>query len=263
MCVLYVGLKFSLTIDYASSSPAKSTCRCLCSHTQLALTVDTLYTAWHFRQLCTTANTQAGSVLHWAALVAPSAWRSRITHTSASASSCPYASASRSTVTQHTQAATQTFTVTLPYQILRLADAHRSSWLKSQRHAPSSLNVFNSSLPLRQVSLNSRYGNSLSLLSQTIELPPCSSCLSDWMSSEYKIDMPHSIESGVDTEAVPKNRSCTHTRLYEGLYWTQIQYNQFRLRSRVNFDLTVHDCALLYMVTYHHVRSCTIMHYHI
>jgi hypothetical protein len=261
MCVLYVGLKFSLTVDYASSSPAKSTCCRLCSHTQLALTVDTLYAARHFGQPCTTANTQAGPVLHRAAPAAPSAWRSRTTHASASAPSRPCASASRSTATRRTRAAARTFAATSPRQISRPADARRSSWPKSQGRASPSLNVLNGSLPSRQVSLDSGHGNSPSLLGQTIELPPCSSCLSGRTSPGHKIDVPHGIESGVDTEAVPENRSCTQTRPYEGLYWTQIQYNQFRLRSRVNFDLTVHDCALSCMVAYHRVRSCTIVHY--
>lgn len=80
----------------------------------------------------------------------------------------------------------------------------RTPQLAAEGRASPSLNVPNGSPLTRQVSLDSRHRNSTSSLGQTVELPPRSSSSSGPTSPAHKVDVPHGIESGTDTEAEPE-----------------------------------------------------------
>lgn len=77
----------------------------------------------------------------------------------------------------------------------------RTPQLMAEGRASPSLNVPNGSPMARQMSLDNRHRTSTSSLGQTIELPPRSGSTSRPTSPAHKVDVPHGIESGTDTEA--------------------------------------------------------------
>ncbi|EKM54604.1 uncharacterized protein PHACADRAFT_258574 [Phanerochaete carnosa HHB-10118-sp] len=62
----------------------------------------------------------------------------------------------------------------------------------------------------KQLSLDNRHRNSTSSLGQTIELPPHSGSASHPTSPAHEVDVPHSVESGTDTEAETEEEFHAH-----------------------------------------------------